>query len=87
VVLTVAGLEVAYDKLVLATGSFAWMPPVPGLTVAKGGVFVYRTIADLQVQSLPPPAAPSDPVRLAAIGVAARGRWWLWSCVFDLRCC
>ena len=62
-VLTVAGLEVAYDKLVLATGSFACMPPVPGFTVAKGGVFVYRTIADLQVQSLPPPADPPECAR------------------------
>jgi nitrite reductase (NADH) large subunit len=34
-----------YDKLVLATGSAAFMPPIPGNE--KEGVFVYRTIEDL----------------------------------------
>jgi len=40
------GLEVAYDAIVLATGSFPFVPPVPG--VEKAGVFVYRTIEDLE---------------------------------------
>ena len=35
-----------YDKLVLATGSYPFVPPVPG---SKGeGCFVYRTIEDLE---------------------------------------
>ncbi|MDB4297291.1 nitrite reductase large subunit NirB, partial [Flavobacteriaceae bacterium] len=34
-----------YDYLVLATGSSAFVPPIPG--VEKDGVFVYRTIEDL----------------------------------------
>lgn len=40
------GVEIAYDKVVLATGSYPFVPPVPG--VDKRGVFVYRTIEDLQ---------------------------------------
>jgi nitrite reductase (NADH) large subunit len=34
-----------YDRLVLATGSRAWVPPIPGSDLP--GVFVYRTIDDL----------------------------------------
>src|SRR5687768_13439245 len=34
-----------YDYLVLATGSSAFVPPIPG--VERHGVFVYRTIEDL----------------------------------------
>lgn len=40
------GLEVAYDKIVLATGSYPFVPPVPG--IRNRGVFIYRTIEDLQ---------------------------------------
>jgi nitrite reductase (NADH) large subunit len=40
------GSAVAYDVLVLATGSAAFVPPVPG--IKKQGVFVYRTIDDLE---------------------------------------
>src|SRR5689334_13751459 len=40
------GTEIAYDYLVLATGSFPFVPTVPG--VDKPGVFVYRTIEDLE---------------------------------------
>ena len=40
------GVEIAYDHVVLATGSFPFVPPVPGID--KPGVFVYRTIEDLQ---------------------------------------
>ncbi|PIB35369.1 nitrite reductase large subunit [Reichenbachiella sp. 5M10] len=39
------GTELPYDKLVLATGSSAFVPPIKG--VEKEGVFVYRTIEDL----------------------------------------
>ena len=41
------GREVNYDCLVLATGSSAFVPSLPG--VEKDGVFVYRTIEDLEV--------------------------------------
>ena len=36
----------AYDKLVLATGSFPFVPPIPGHD--RPGCFVYRTIEDLE---------------------------------------
>jgi nitrite reductase (NADH) large subunit len=38
------GQEVAYDGLVIATGSHAFVPPIPG--VRRGGVHVLRTLAD-----------------------------------------
>jgi NAD(P)H-dependent nitrite reductase large subunit/NAD(P)H-dependent nitrite reductase small subunit len=40
------GIELQYDNLVLATGSFPFVPPVPGIN--KSGIFVYRTIEDLE---------------------------------------
>ncbi|WP_416973387.1 nitrite reductase large subunit NirB [Streptomyces sp. 4F14] len=40
-----SGLRVEYDILVLATGSYPFVPPVPGKEAA--GCFVYRTIDDL----------------------------------------
>lgn len=39
------GHEMSWDKLVLATGSYAFVPPVPGSDDA--GCFVYRTLDDL----------------------------------------
>ena len=39
------GDTLGYDTLVLATGSAPFVPPVPG--IATPGVFVYRTIEDL----------------------------------------
>ena len=45
-VISAKGVEVSYDKLVLATGSSPFVPPVPGID--KKGVFVYRTIEDLE---------------------------------------
>lgn len=39
------GLSLKYDYLVLATGSSAFVPDIPG--IEKEGVFVYRTIEDL----------------------------------------
>jgi nitrite reductase (NADH) large subunit len=44
-VTTAEGSAIAYDVLVLATGSAPFVPPVPG--IAQEGVFVYRTIEDL----------------------------------------
>jgi nitrite reductase (NADH) large subunit len=46
VVVSSSGREVAYDVVVLATGSAPFVPEVPG--VDKKGVFVYRTIEDLE---------------------------------------
>ncbi len=40
------GVSIAYDFIVMATGSYPFVPPVPG--IQKTGVFVYRTIEDLQ---------------------------------------
>lgn len=40
-----SGLTVAYDTLVLATGSYPFVPPVPGKD--SDGCFVYRTVEDL----------------------------------------
>jgi nitrite reductase (NADH) large subunit len=48
-VTTSRGGSVAYDALVLATGSRAFVPPVPGADLA--GCFVYRTLADLDAIS------------------------------------
>ncbi|MEU7764250.1 nitrite reductase large subunit NirB [Nocardia sp. NPDC049190] len=44
-VITSAGHTVAYDALVLATGSYPFVPPVPGHD--HPACFVYRTIDDL----------------------------------------
>ena len=40
------GLVTPYDKLVLATGSYPFVPPIKGSVTA--GTFVYRTIDDLE---------------------------------------
>jgi len=58
-VTTRAGFEQGYDALVLATGSRPFVPPVKGHDLP--GVFVYRTIEDL------------DAIRVAA-GKPGRGR-------------
>lgn len=46
-VLSHHGLSVPYDYLILATGSAPFVPSIPG--VEKEGVFVYRTIEDLEM--------------------------------------
>ncbi len=43
------GLTVPYDVLILATGSAAFVPPIPG--TEKNGVFIYRTIEDLEMMA------------------------------------
>jgi nitrite reductase (NADH) large subunit len=45
-VTTASGKVVAYDVLVMATGSVPFVPPLPGRDLA--GCFVYRTIEDLE---------------------------------------
>jgi nitrite reductase (NADH) large subunit len=41
------GITESYDYLVMATGSAAFVPNIPG--VEKEGVFIYRTIEDLEM--------------------------------------
>jgi nitrite reductase (NADH) large subunit len=60
VVTTSAGTEIDYDALVLATGSFPFVPPIPGKDLDR--CFVYRTLDNLDairaaVQASPPGAA------------------------------
>ncbi len=43
---TAQGRSIAYDKLVIASGSFAFVPPLPGRD--RPDCFVYRTIEDLE---------------------------------------
>jgi nitrite reductase (NADH) large subunit len=43
------GIEASYDVLILATGSSAFVPSIPG--VEKEGVFIYRTIEDLELMT------------------------------------
>jgi nitrite reductase (NADH) large subunit len=50
----------AYDYLVLATGSSAFVPPIPG--VEKEGVFIYRTIEDLEMMQAWAPKAKTGAV-------------------------
>jgi nitrite reductase (NADH) large subunit len=42
---TASGRSIAYDACVLATGSYPFVPPIPG--AGAPGTFVYRTIDDL----------------------------------------
>ena len=48
-VVEVDGAEIPYDRLLLATGSAPFVPPVPGRDLP--GCFVYRTIEDLEAIS------------------------------------
>ncbi|MBB6731035.1 nitrite reductase large subunit NirB [Cohnella zeiphila] len=41
---TASGASIGYDKLLLATGSSAFVPPLPG--AGKPGVIAFRTLAD-----------------------------------------
>lgn len=45
-VISAGGRELPYDKIVLATGSFPFVPPIKGKEA--DGTFVYRTICDLE---------------------------------------
>ncbi|HTE09338.1 MAG TPA: nitrite reductase large subunit NirB [Chitinophagaceae bacterium] len=48
-ILSHKGITETYDYLVLATGSAAFVPAIPG--VEKDGVFIYRTIEDLEMMT------------------------------------
>jgi nitrite reductase (NADH) large subunit len=43
------GIEASYDVLILATGSSSFVPAIPG--IEKEGVFIYRTIEDLEMMT------------------------------------
>jgi nitrite reductase (NADH) large subunit len=45
VVATASGVRLEYDRVVLATGSYPFVPPIPGSD--RAGCYVYRTIDDL----------------------------------------
>ncbi|RKZ77814.1 MAG: nitrite reductase (NAD(P)H) [Gammaproteobacteria bacterium] len=45
IVTSTKGIVISYDKLILATGSSAFVPPIPGHD--REGCIAYRTIADL----------------------------------------
>eukprot|EP00442_Polarella_glacialis_P051344 CAMPEP_0115090508 /NCGR_PEP_ID=MMETSP0227-20121206/25473_1 /TAXON_ID=89957 /ORGANISM="Polarella glacialis, Strain CCMP 1383" /LENGTH=1329 /DNA_ID=CAMNT_0002481671 /DNA_START=32 /DNA_END=4021 /DNA_ORIENTATION=+ len=44
--------EMPYDACVMATGSYPFVPPMTNLTTETLGVFVYRTIEDLEGMTL-----------------------------------
>src|SRR5438874_5310732 len=62
-VTSAAGRTVAYDKLVLATGSYPFVPPIQGRK--SRGCFVYRTLEDLD--------AIRDAAANARVGVVIGG--------------
>jgi len=62
-VVTASGREEAYDKLVLATGSFPFVPPIPGKD--QPHCLVYRTIEDLE--------AITDSAKHSKVGVVVGG--------------
>ena len=57
------GLTIRYDKLVLATGSFPFVPPVPGHD--RDQCLVYRTIEDL--------VAMQEAAKIGKVGVVVGG--------------
>ena len=57
------GDQISYDKLVLATGSYPFVPPVPGHE--RDGCLVYRTLDDLE--------AISETAKSSRVGVVVGG--------------
>jgi nitrite reductase (NADH) large subunit len=67
-VITSRGRSIGYDALVLATGSYPFVPPVPGASLQ--GCFVYRTLDDLDaIRAAVGDAASSNPDRRAGLVV------------------
>lgn len=60
---TASGLTITYDKLVLATGSYPFVPPVPGKD--QESIHVYRTLDDLD--------AISESAKSSKVGVVIGG--------------
>lgn len=69
------GQELRYDKLVLATGSYPFVPPIKGKDVP--GTFVYRTIDDLE--------AMEDYAKTSKVGVVVGGGLLGLECANALR--
>jgi nitrite reductase (NADH) large subunit len=65
-VTTSSGAPVGYDALVLATGSYPFVPPVPGNDLDR--CFVYRTLDDLDAIRTATRSAPAG-----AVGVVVGG--------------
>ena len=64
------GESYIYDKLILATGSSAFVPPIDGIN--KTGVFVYRTIEDLDaIKSYLPNAKKAAVIGGGLLGLEA----------------
>lgn len=61
--LTATGQKISYDKLVLATGSYPFVPPVPGKD--QENIHVYRTLDDLD--------AIAESAKSSKIGVVIGG--------------
>ena len=68
-VVTADGERVSYDALVLATGSYAFVPPVPGTDLPS--CHVYRTLDDLD--AIRADAHRTKDARRAAVGVVIGG--------------
>ena len=69
---TASGIEMSYDKLLLATGSKPVMLPVPGLTLP--GVTAFRDMSDVETQI----AAAGDGRRAVVIGGGLLGLEAAW---------
>ncbi|WP_411285083.1 nitrite reductase large subunit NirB [Lapillicoccus sp.] len=73
-VVTTAGERIGYDALVLATGSYPFVPPVPGADLEH--CFVYRTLDDLdaiRARAEAVLARPVQPQQPGQSGRVARG--------------
>ncbi|RDI94623.1 nitrite reductase large subunit [Meiothermus sp. QL-1] len=71
-VVKAGGLEVPYDLLVLATGSYPFVPPVEGRELE--GCFVYRTLEDLaRLEAYAPKAQTGVVVGGGLLGLEAAG--------------
>ncbi|GAA2372440.1 nitrite reductase large subunit NirB [Gordonia cholesterolivorans] len=71
VVRTASGAEIAYDALVMATGSRAFVPPVPGHETP--GCHVYRTLDDLDAIRADAERALARDARTAPVGMVVGG--------------
>ena len=71
-VLTASGDVISYDKLVLATGSFPFVPPVPGKD--QPHIHVYRTLDDLD--------RIAQSAQSSKIGVVIFGILKIWEAFF-----
>ena len=72
VVRTASGAEVSYDALVLATGSRAFVPPVPGHD--SPGCHVYRTLDDLDaIRDRADRAIANAPAGTTPVGIVVGG--------------